>query len=96
MNADGGEDDGCVESQRSDWYKPYVGKLRYFEPHEIASLLGFPKSFSFPKNIPLQKQYALAGNSLHVTAVAALLELFFRKKPDCTRKRKLAAASACE
>ena len=58
------------------WYDPFVNKLRYFSPNEIASLLGFPSTFEFPTGVSLKKQYALVGNSLHVSLVTELLKLF--------------------
>lgn len=65
------------QERKNDWYGDYIGKLRYFSPKEIVNLLGFPSDFEFPMNISLKKQYALAGNSLHVLAVKELLKLFF-------------------
>ena len=62
---------------RSDWYKRYVGKSRYFDPLEITNILGFPTTFSFPETVSRHKQYALAGNSLHVSTVTTLLQNFF-------------------
>ena len=93
MSADGMSGSSTAVGQRSDWYKPYLGKLRYFDPHEITNILGFPKSFSFPDNVPLHKQYALAGNSLHVAAVTSLLQLFFAPRTAGGKKRKLDTTS---
>ncbi|XP_070708967.1 tRNA (cytosine(38)-C(5))-methyltransferase [Pempheris klunzingeri] len=50
-------------------------KLRYFTPREVANLMGFPQSFSFPENIPTKQQYRVLGNSLNVVVVARLLQL---------------------
>ncbi|KAM9847950.1 tRNA (cytosine(38)-C(5))-methyltransferase [Aulostomus maculatus] len=50
-------------------------KLRYFTPREVANLMGFPQSFSFPEQIPLKQQYKVLGNSLNVVVVARLLRL---------------------
>ena len=48
-------------------------KLRYFTPREVANLLGFPSTFSFPSNITLRQQYKALGNSLNVTVVGLLI-----------------------
>nr|XP_046226991.1 tRNA (cytosine(38)-C(5))-methyltransferase isoform X2 [Scatophagus argus] len=50
-------------------------KLRYFTPREVANLMGFPPSFSFPDKIPTKQQYKVLGNSLNVVVVARLLQL---------------------
>nr|ARS88252.1 DNA methyltransferase 2 [Monopterus albus] len=50
-------------------------KLRYFTPREVASLMGFPQSFSFPEHIPTKQRYKVLGNSLNVMVVARLLRL---------------------
>uniref|UniRef100_UPI001A98BAE9 tRNA (cytosine(38)-C(5))-methyltransferase-like n=1 Tax=Gasterosteus aculeatus aculeatus TaxID=481459 RepID=UPI001A98BAE9 len=50
-------------------------KLRYFSPREVANLMGFPQSFSFPQQISTKQQYRVLGNSLNVVVVARLLRL---------------------
>ncbi|XP_042254919.1 tRNA (cytosine(38)-C(5))-methyltransferase [Thunnus maccoyii] len=50
-------------------------KLRYFTPREVANLMGFPQSFSFPEQIHTKQQYRVLGNSLNVVVVARLLQL---------------------
>ncbi|CAJ1082538.1 tRNA (cytosine(38)-C(5))-methyltransferase [Xyrichtys novacula] len=50
-------------------------KLRYFTPREVANLMGFPQSFSFPKHIATKQQYRVLGNSLNIVVVARLLQL---------------------
>ncbi|KAM7370259.1 hypothetical protein PAMP_011527 [Pampus punctatissimus] len=50
-------------------------KLRYFTPREVANLMGFPQSFSFPERIHTKQQYRVLGNSLNVLVVAKLLQL---------------------
>ncbi|XP_029935725.1 tRNA (cytosine(38)-C(5))-methyltransferase [Myripristis murdjan] len=50
-------------------------KLRYFSPREIANLMGFPQSFSFPEQISTKQQYRALGNSLNVVVVARLIQL---------------------
>lgn len=48
--------------------------LRYFTPREVANLMGFPKSFSFPEDISIIQRYRVLGNSLNVLVVAKLLQ----------------------
>jgi tRNA (cytosine38-C5)-methyltransferase len=48
--------------------------LRYFSPREIANLMGFPPTFSFPPSITNKQQYRLLGNSVNVVVVAALIQ----------------------
>eukprot|EP00742_Colponemidia_sp_Colp-10_P007646 GILJ01008241.1.p1 GENE.GILJ01008241.1~~GILJ01008241.1.p1 ORF type:complete len:358 (-),score=42.47 GILJ01008241.1:115-1188(-) len=55
----------------------YRGRLRYFTPREVANLMGFPQSFSFPPSLGARKCYALLGNSLNVGVVAHLLRYLF-------------------
>ncbi|TWW71478.1 tRNA (cytosine(38)-C(5))-methyltransferase [Takifugu flavidus] len=50
-------------------------KLRYFTPREVANLMGFPQSFTFPESVSTKQQYRLLGNSLNVVVVAKLLQL---------------------
>ncbi|XP_061821688.1 tRNA (cytosine(38)-C(5))-methyltransferase isoform X3 [Nerophis lumbriciformis] len=49
-------------------------KLRYFTPREVANMMGFPKTFSFPAHISTQQRYKVLGNSLNVVLVASLLQ----------------------
>uniref|UniRef100_A0A9J7YEJ1 tRNA aspartic acid methyltransferase 1 n=1 Tax=Cyprinus carpio carpio TaxID=630221 RepID=A0A9J7YEJ1_CYPCA len=63
-------------------------KLRYFTPREIASLMGFPADFTFPKHISIKQQYRVLGNSLNVHVVSQLLQHFY-----CCHKVKLHFAS---
>jgi len=63
-----------------EWYIPYQDRLRLISPREIANLLGFPDSFSFPVEISvLRKKYAMLGNSLHIPTVTSILRLAFEK-----------------
>eukprot|EP00850_Spirogloea_muscicola_P022732 SM000309S11867 [mRNA] locus=s309:93328:97164:+ [translate_table: standard] len=59
--------------------------IRYFTPREdhepfraphvqVANLHSFPQSFSFPCHVTLKQRYAMLGNSLNVSVVAALLK----------------------
>ncbi|XP_058486997.1 tRNA (cytosine(38)-C(5))-methyltransferase [Solea solea] len=50
-------------------------KLRYFTPREVANLMGFPQSLSFPVQVTTKQQYKALGNSLNVVVVARLLQL---------------------
>jgi site-specific DNA-cytosine methylase len=47
---------------------------RYFSPQEVANLLGFPRTFSFPATITARQQYKLLGNSVCVPMLTLLLE----------------------
>jgi len=48
--------------------------LRYFSTKEVARLLGFPSSFSFPPSVGRRARYKALGNSLNVRVVALLLQ----------------------
>lgn len=50
-----------------------AGRLRRFTPEEVLRLLGFPPGFGFPPGIPRQVAWRLAGNSLSLPAVQAVL-----------------------
>ena len=52
-------------------------KLRYFTPREVANLMCFPQSFSFPLSATQQQCYRVLGNSLNIHVVAALLKYLF-------------------
>ncbi|PKC04672.1 S-adenosyl-L-methionine-dependent methyltransferase [Rhizophagus irregularis] len=49
-------------------------KLRYFTEREVASIMGFPKDFSFPDEVTLKQRYRVLGNSLSVRVVAELIK----------------------
>ncbi|CAG8463206.1 283_t:CDS:2 [Funneliformis caledonium] len=49
-------------------------KLRYFTENEIASIMGFPKEFSFPDEITLKQRYRVLGNSINVIVVSELIK----------------------
>lgn len=49
--------------------------LRYFTPREIANLLCFPSTFSFPDDVSTIQSYRVLGNSLNVHVVSVLLRL---------------------
>jgi site-specific DNA-cytosine methylase len=49
------------------------GGLRHFSPAEVLRLLGFPTGFAFPPEISRQLAWRLAGNSLSLPAVQAVL-----------------------
>lgn len=50
-------------------------KLRFFTPKEVARLMSFPESFSFPEHITDRQKYRLLGNSLNVYVVSKLINL---------------------
>lgn len=45
------------------------GLVRYFSPHEILRLMGFPCEFSFIDNLSRRRAWALVGNSVSVPVV---------------------------
>jgi DNA (cytosine-5)-methyltransferase 1 len=47
--------------------------IRRFSPAEILRLLGFPATFTLPPDLPPEKAWPLAGNSLSVPAVRRVL-----------------------
>jgi DNA (cytosine-5)-methyltransferase 1 len=49
------------------------GSLRRFSPAEILRLLGFPAAFRLPPDLPRAAAWHLAGNSLSLPAVRAML-----------------------
>ncbi|XP_028289355.1 tRNA (cytosine(38)-C(5))-methyltransferase isoform X1 [Parambassis ranga] len=65
--------DQCSEEEKVQQLSKL--KLRYFTPREVANLMGFPQSFSFPAQISTIQQYRVLGNSLNVVVVARLLQL---------------------
>ena len=80
-----------VYDKKSDEYVKILKelKLRYFDPYEIASLLGFPVEensnsqikFEFPPGYSDKKLhcYRVLGNSLNVKVVAFLCCILFKK-----------------
>ena len=50
-------------------------KLRYFDPKEIANLMGFPNEFSFPDELSTMQKYRVLGNSLNVKIVSMLIQI---------------------
>uniref|UniRef100_A0A0N5ADS5 tRNA (Cytosine(38)-C(5))-methyltransferase n=1 Tax=Syphacia muris TaxID=451379 RepID=A0A0N5ADS5_9BILA len=52
--------------------------LRFFTWREVASLLGFPKSFTKPKEISNKQMYHAFGNSISIYVVSALLKYLLR------------------
>ncbi len=50
-----------------------AGGVRRFSPAEILGLLHFPPTFRFPESLTRRQAWALAGNSLSVPVVRAVL-----------------------
>ncbi|KAI8142892.1 S-adenosyl-L-methionine-dependent methyltransferase [Fennellomyces sp. T-0311] len=48
-------------------------RLRYFAPREVANLMGFPKSFTFPESTTIKQRYRTLGNSINVRLVSELM-----------------------
>ncbi len=47
--------------------------IRFFEPEEIANILGFGVDFKFPPHLSKRAKYKLIGNSLSVDVVKLIL-----------------------
>ncbi|KAJ1731313.1 hypothetical protein LPJ61_002597 [Coemansia biformis] len=52
---------------------------RYFTPREVANLMGFPASLSFPSATSAKQRYRLLGNSLSVSVVAVLADYLLHR-----------------
>ena len=65
-----GDSDRCVQSLQSL-------KLRYFSPREVANLMCFPPSFTFPPGLTLKQRCKVIGNSVNVHVVSVLLRYLF-------------------
>ena len=58
-----------------DWTKSiHTAKLRYFSGMEMARLMGYSSSFSFPSDTSTKQQWKLIGNSLNVRIASLLAE----------------------
>lgn len=49
-------------------------QLRYFTPREVANLMCFPNTFTFPMDTTLHQRYKVLGNSVNVIVVGVLLK----------------------
>ncbi len=58
---------------RSGSYLATPAGLRRFSPREVLRLLGFPQGYRLPPELTRQAAWRLAGNSLSVPAVRAVL-----------------------
>lgn len=58
---------------RAGSYLRDAGGIRRFSPAEVLRLLGFPSEFVFPVGLDTARRWELAGNSLSVDAVRAVL-----------------------
>lgn len=54
-------------------------RLRFFSPTEVARLMSFPSSFSFPNSVTEKQRYKLLGNSINVGVVSELVKLMFQR-----------------
>lgn len=52
-------------------------RLRYFTPREVASLMCFPDSFSFPSSVTNKQKYRVLGNSVNVLVVGELVKILY-------------------
>lgn len=53
-------------------------RLRFFTPEEVARLMTFPSSFSFPDGITLRQRYKALGNSINVFVVSLLISYLMK------------------
>lgn len=53
-------------------------KLRYYTPAEVAKLMSFPDSFTFPAKATNKQRYRVLGNSINVAVVARLIEILYK------------------
>lgn len=53
-------------------------RLRFFTPKEVARLMSFPSSFSFPESITSRQQYKALGNSINVFVVSLLISYLMK------------------
>ena len=58
---------------RSGSYLQTPSGLRRFSPAEILRLLGFPKSYTLPSDLPIETGWRLVGNSLSIPSVRYVL-----------------------
>ncbi|XP_064602599.1 tRNA (cytosine(38)-C(5))-methyltransferase-like [Liolophura sinensis] len=58
-------------------------QLRWFTPREMANLLCFPASFSFPEDVTRKQMYKCLGNSLNVHVVSVLIRLLLMEGGKC-------------
>ncbi|KAI7880401.1 TRNA aspartic acid methyltransferase 1 [Lichtheimia hyalospora FSU 10163] len=57
-------------------------RLRYFTPREVANLMGFPSTFTFPETSTLKQKYRTLGNSINVRLVAELMKYLVKHKEE--------------
>lgn len=72
---------------RSGSYLDTGDGLRRFAPAEILRLLGFPRRYALPAGLRLENGWRLAGNSLSVAAVRAVLAAVPELAPSLTPPR---------
>lgn len=53
-------------------------QLQYFSPKEVARLLVFPITFTFPASTTLKQKYQLLGNSVNVFVISMLMKCFLK------------------
>lgn len=54
-------------------------KLRFFTSKEVARLMSFPSSFTFPDSVNEKQRYKLLGNSINVAVVGELIKLMYKR-----------------
>lgn len=63
--------DKCVDQMDDETAAQF--KLRFFTPREVANLMCFPETFSFPPDVSTRQMYKLLGNSVNVKVVSWVL-----------------------
>lgn len=53
-------------------------RLRYFTPAEVAKLMSFPETFTFPHETSNKQRYRVLGNSINVAVVGKLIEILYK------------------
>jgi len=67
------EDDSSSKASALRIEKLKLLKLRYFTPREVANLMCFPSTFSFPKEVTEKQMYKVLGNSVNIDVVSTML-----------------------
>jgi tRNA (cytosine38-C5)-methyltransferase len=78
----------CFTSSYGRIYHPASGSLlfyddclRRFSPKEVANMLCFPKDYSFPSDLAIERQYKHICNAVNVTVVEYLVRELMSHEP---------------
>jgi len=72
--------DGTYDSAEEKATELLKLHLRYFSPMEIARLMCFPNSFSFPASMTRKQRYRALGNSVNVKVISTLMQILFNEQ----------------